>query len=267
MLHKNTLFALSVSFLAQHALADAPAIAGIGYAADTGANLIDANTFVARRDFVLDSLGAGRLRVPIPGLPDTVILHDIHIENDAHGDYLFALDTGVTLSGTYFTPADVIRFNGSDFSKEFDALAAGVPSGVHCDGVARWGDTGKLLLSFDRTFTVGGKTIRPADAIVFSAGVFGRKVLDAQALGLPANLNVDAIDTFRTKDYLLVSFDTGGSIGGIAFTPADILQLRVTTGTWSKRYTMRNFSDRWERANLDGLLAINNDTIFQDDFE
>ena len=266
MLRALVLFVLS-SLVAQQAAADPPAIVGLGYAADIGANLIDANTFVARRDFVLDALGGGRLRVTIAGLPDTVILRDFHIENDAHGDYLFALDSGVTLGGTYFSPADVIRHNGSDFTKEFDAAGAGVPPGVHCDGVARWGDTGKLLLSFDRTFTVSGKTIRPADAIVFSGGAFGKKVLDAQALGLPANLNVDAIDTFRTKDYILVSFDTGGKVGGITFTAADVLQLHIPTATWSRRYTMLDFSDRWNRANLDGLLAINNDTIFQDDFE
>jgi hypothetical protein len=266
MLRKILLFAAPI-LAPQAGVAAAPAIAGLGYAADTGANLIDANTFVARRDFVLDALGSGRFRVTIPGLPDTAILRDFHIQNDAHGDYLFALDVGVTLNGTYFGPADVVRFNGSDFTREFDAAAAGVPAGVHCDGVARWGDTGKLLLSFDQTFTVAGKTIRPADVIVFSGGAFGKKLLDAHAFGLPANLNVDAVDTFRTKDYLLVSFDTGGKIAGITFTAADILQLHLTTGAWSKRYTMLGFSDRWSHANLDGLLAINNDTIFQDDFE
>jgi len=267
MSFKVALLALPAMLASPFVVAGAPAIAGLGYAADTGANLIDATTFVARRDFVLDALGSGRLRLTIPGLPDNAILRDFHIQNDTHGDYLFALDIGVTLSGTYFSPADVIRFNGSDFTKEFDSAAAGVPSGVHCDGLARWGDTGKLLLSFDKAFTVGGNTIRPADVVVFSGGTFGKKVLDAKAHGLPANLNVDAIDTFRTKDYILVSFDTGGKIAGITFTAADILQLHITAGTWSKRYTMLDFSDRWSRANLDGLLAINNDTIFQDDFE
>ena len=267
MVHPRILSALCAVCAAQQVAAGPPAIAGIGYAADTGANLIDANTFVARRDFVLDALGAGRFRLTIPGLPDTAILRDFHIENDAHGDYLFALDIGVTLSGTYFSPADVIRFNGSDFTKEFDAAAVGIPHGVHCDGVARWGDTGKLLLSFDRTFKVGATTIRPADVIVFSGGSFGKKVLDAQKLGLPVNLNVDAIDTLRTKDYLLVSFDSGGKMGGIEFTSADVMQLHVTTGTWSKPYKMLDFSDRWNYANLDGLIAVNNDTIFQDDFE
>jgi len=267
MLRKDFLLALTMILASRLAAADPPALAGIAYSADTGANLIDATTFVARKDFVLDALGAGRLRVQISGLPDSVNLRDFHLENDLHGDWLLALDIGVTLSGTYFRPGDVIRFDGSSFTREFDAAAACVPPGVGCDGVARWGDTGKLLLSFDRTFIANGTTIRPADVIVFSSGAFGKKVLDAHALGLPANLNVDAIDSFRTKDYLLVSFDTGGTVGGIRFTSADIMQLHRTTGAWTKRYTMLSFSDRWSYANLDGLLAINNDTIFQDDFE
>lgn len=267
MLRKVFPLAVAAMLASQSAAADPPAIAALGYSADTGANLIDVNTFVARKDFVLDALGAGRLRMQISGLPDGAILRDFHIENDSHGDWLFALDIGATLSGIYFRPGDVIRFNGSNFTKEFDATAAGVPPGVGCDGVARWGDTGKLLLSFDRTFTANGMTIRPADVIVYSGGAFGKKVLDAQALGLPAKLNVDAIDSFRTKNYLLVSFDTGGSLGGITFTSADVMQLHLPAGTWTKRYTMLSFSSRWNYANLDGVFAINNDTIFQDDFE
>jgi hypothetical protein len=103
--------------------------------------------------------------------------------------------------------------------------------------------------------------------VEFSGGVFGAKLLDAQALGLPANLNIDAIDTFATKGYLLVSFDTGGTIAGITFADEDILQLRLRDGQWSKRFSLLNFSDRWGPANLDGLAATNNDTIFEDNFQ
>jgi hypothetical protein len=254
---------LMIASVTSAARADQPNIAQLQYAASVGANLIDATTFVARRDFVADDLAGTRVRVQIAGLPDSVILRDLHVE--ANADVLFALDTGVTLAGTYFTPADVIRYNGTTFSKEFDAALAGVPTGVHCDGVARLGDSGKLLLSFDSVFAVAGTTIRPADVIVYANGAFGAKLLDAQALGLADTLNVDAIDTYRTKDYLLVSFDTGGTIGGTTFTSADVVQLH--RGTWTKRYALSSFSDRWDSANLDGLAALNNDTIFQDDFE
>jgi hypothetical protein len=247
------------------AAADAPAISQLRYSADVGANFIDASTYAARKDFIVDDLAGTRTRQQIPDLPDTVNLADFHVESN--NDILFAVDIGLTLGGTYFSPADVVRWNGTTYSKEFDSAAAGVPAGVHCDGVARWGDTGSLLLSFDRTFAANGITIRPADVIAFRGGAFDVKVLDAQALGLLAAFNVDAIDTYRTKDYLLVSFDTGGAVGGVTFTSADVLQWHRTDATWSKRFAVRFFSDRWEHANLDGVAAVNLDTIFQDDFE
>ena len=255
---------LLAALMTQSAAADAPAIARLQYSANIGANIIDAVSFAARRDFVDDDLTGTRLREQIAGLSDNVVLHDFHIESNSN--VLFALDIGATLGGTYYSPADVIRYSGS-FSKEFDAAAAGVPKEVHCDGVARSGSNGRLLLSFDKTFTVGGVTIRPADVIAYSGGAFGAKVLDAQALGLLANLNVDAIDTFGTTNYLLVSFDTGGTIAGIPFTSADVMQLHRNDGSWSKRFTLSTFSNRWDTANLDGLAAVNNDTIFQNDFE
>jgi hypothetical protein len=256
---------LIVALAAQDALADAPAIAHLQYAADIGANIVGAGAFAARKDYVDDDLAGTRQRMQIAGLPDNVVLRDFHIESN--GDVLFALDLGISLGATFYDPADVIRYSGGTFSREFDSVAAGVPAGVHCDGVARRGPSGPLLLSFDTTFTVGGVTIRPADVIAVSNGAFGAKVVDAQALGVPANLTIDAIDTFGTKNYLLVSFDTGGTIAGITFADEDVLQLHLTDNTWSARFTLLNFSDRWDAANLDGLAATNNDTIFEDDFQ
>src|SRR6185369_10000711 len=133
-------------------------------------------------------LAGTRLRKTLAGLPERANLADFQI--DANGDVLFALDIGATLSGSYFDPADVIRFSGGAFSKAFDAAAAGVPKGVHCDGIARLDRNGALLLSFDRTFAAGGFTIRPADVMQVNAAAFTAKKLDAQALGLASSLNI-----------------------------------------------------------------------------
>lgn len=235
------------------------------YSADIGANIVGAGQFAARQDYVVDDLIATtRSRVQIPGLPERANLRDFQV--DANGDRLFALDIGVTLGGNYFDPADVIRYSGGSFSKAFDAAAAGVPKGVHCDGVARTGRSGALLLSFDRTFTVSGITIRPADVVAIAGGNFGTKVLDAAALGLSPALNVVAVDSAGTSSELLVAFDTGGNAGGVAFTRQDILQLHLADGTWSRRYSLRDFSDRWDAAHPDGL-ATANDTIFENGFQ
>ncbi len=245
--------------------AQLPPISQLQYSADIGANIVGAGQYAARQDYVNDNLVSNsRARVQIPGLPQRANLRDFQI--DKNGDVLFALDIGVTLGGTYFDPADVIKHSGAVFSKAFDAAAAGVPKGVHCDGVARSGASGVLLLSFDTTFTAGGITIRPADVIAFSGGSFGAKVLDAKALGLADGLNVDAVDAISTTTDLLVSFDTGGNVNGLTFTHEDILQLHLANGSWSKRYSLSTFSNRWGTAHLDGLAATN-DTIFRDGFE
>lgn len=240
-------------------------IVALRYSADTGANIVGPGQFAGRQDYVDDNLiGASRVRVRIQGVPERANLRDFQI--DSNGDVLFALDIGTTLGDTYFDSADVIRWSGGVFSKVFDGYAAGVPKGVHCDGVARLGNNGPLLLSFDQTFTVAGTTIRPADVIAVNGSAFGAKVLDAQALGLGAALNVIAVDAAQTTSDLLIAFDTAGSAGGVTFTREDILQLHLADSTWSKRFSLRDFSDRWGAAHLDGLAAVN-DTIFEDYFE
>jgi hypothetical protein len=257
--------ALAAALIALPVAAAAPLpLSDLKYSADIGANIVGPGQFAARRDYVLDNLAGARTRVTIAGLPDRANLRDFQL--DANGDLLFCLDVGVTLGGTYFRTGDVIKYAGSVYSKAFDATGAGVPSGVGCDGVARSGTAGNLLLSFDRGFSAGGVYIRPADVIAWTGTAFGAKLLDAAALGLPPALNVDAIDTASTTTDLLLSFDTGGHAGGVTFADEDILQLHLSDSSWSKPYTLLNFSDRWGAANLDGLAATN-DTIFKNGFE
>jgi len=247
------------------ARADTLPVLALQYSADTGANILFApNQFAARNDYVDDDLAGTRVRKTIAGLPERANLADFQI--DANGDVLFALDIGATLSGSYFDPADVIRFSGGAFSKAFDAAAAGVPKGVHCDGIARLDRNGALLLSFDRTFAAGGFTIRPADVMQVNAAAFTAKKLDAQALGLASSLNIVGIDAMGTHSDLLVAFDSAGTAGGVTFTRNDLLSVRLPTMRWSRRYSLTAFSDRWGAAHIDGL-ALSNDTIFKDGFD
>jgi hypothetical protein len=244
------------------ARSDSLPVVALLYSADSGANIVAANQFAARTDYVSDDLAGTRTRVSIPGLPQRANLADFQV--DANGDVLFAVDIGVTLGGTYYFPADVIKYSGGAFSKAFDAAAAGVPRDAHCDGVARLDQTGALLLSFDRTFAAGGFTIRPADVMqVGAGGAFAAKRLDAQALGLASTLNIIAVDALGTHGDLLVAFDTGGTVGGVTFTRNDLLGVHVPTARWTKRYSLATFSDRWGAAHVDGL-ATHNDTIFKD---
>lgn len=250
--------------LAATVSADSLPVLALRYSADTGANIVGAGQYAARQDYVSDDLVGTRTRVPIPGVPERANLADFQI--DANGDVLFALDIGVTFGGTYFHPADVIKYSGGGFTKAFDATAAGVPKGVHCDGVARLDANGALLLSFDRTFAANGFTVRPGDVMKVNGGAFAEKKLDAQALGLPASLNIVAIDAMGTHTDLLVAFDTAGMVGGVSFARNDLLQVHLPGGVWTKRYVLGSFSDRWGAAHVDGVATLN-DTIFKDGFD
>jgi len=261
----SALFAASMLiFLPLAARADSLPVLALHYGADTGANIVAPNQFAARNDYVTDDLAGTRLRKTLAGLPERANLADFQI--DANGDVLFALDIGATLGGSYFDPADVIRFSGGVFSKVFDAASAGVPKGVHCDGIARLDRNGALLLSFDRTFAAGAFTIRPADVMQVNAGSFTAKTLDAQALGLASSLNIIGIDALGTHSDLLVAFDSGGTAGGVTFTRNDLLSVRLPTMRWTRRYALPAFSDRWGTAHVDGL-ALSNDTLFKDGFD
>lgn len=256
----------SLALIANAVAAQEPPVTQLQYSADIGANIVGVGRFAGRRDYVIDDTLGTRLRMTIPGLPDRVNLTDFQI--DPSNAVLFSLDSGVTLGGSYYRAGDVISFAHGVYTRAFDATAAGVPRDVACDGVARSGTGGALLLSFDRAFTIGAGVVRPADVIAYSAGAFGTKVLDAQALGLPARLNVDAVDALGTTSDLLLSFDTGGAIGGVAFADEDILQLHLATNAWSRRFTPSTWSDRWGAANLDGLAAApNGDALFKNGFE
>ena len=252
------------AFASVHAL-DTPPTAQLQYSADIGANLLPANGYVARQEYVIDTLDGARQRAFVPGLAARANLLDFHIDPD--GALLFALDVGATLGGTYFRPGDVVRRKNGVFTKAFDAALAGVPQGVRCDGVARR-EASSLLLSFDRAFALGGVTILPADLVLFDGATNRGTVFDAKALGLPASLNVDAADVIGEGSDLLLSFDTGGQLGGVRFADEDIMQYTLATNTWSKRIAPATLSDRWQRANLDGLAsAPNGGDLFRDSFE
>jgi hypothetical protein len=248
------------------AMAQTPVIVELQYSADIGSDFIDATQLIRRGDYVIDDTHGRRARVRIAGLPDTANLRDFQIDDS--GIALFALGAGISVSGTYFDPADVVASNAGIWIKAFDAAAAGIPKGVHCDGVGRWNGNGPLLLSFDTTFSLGGITYRPADVIFVNGGSLGSKLIDASALGLAANLNIDAIDAIGTNTDLLVSFDTAGIVGGVGFNADDVLQIHLADASWSKRFALRTFSARWETANLDGLgTAPVSDFLFADDFD
>lgn len=233
------------------------------YSADIGARWLPSQVSSLDHDYVIDESGVLQV-VQIPGLPARADLDALQIE--ANYDRLFSLDGDVTLGGTHFRAADVIRLHAGAFSKSFDASAASVPFGVDCDAVARAAD-GRLLLSFDRSFRVGGLLIRPVDVVSHNGTSF-EMVFDGRAAGLPAGSNLDALDSTGSNTELLFSLDTGGHIGSVRFADEDVLRVVIATSAITRELETRTRSAAWNAADLDALaVAEVADGLFRNGFE
>jgi hypothetical protein len=162
------------------------------------------------------------------------------------GGALITIDTTALLptnnsGGTVLvTPRDVAAFSNSTgfflSSLTFQGSASGVPDGVRIDTLAMSGSA--LVLSFDTTTTLslGSTTItaRPADLVSFSSGTWS-KLFDSSAAGVPDGMNVEGAAVLSNGDYLL-SFDTGGSLGGVTFGPTQVLEYNPGANTWALSY-------------------------------
>ena len=128
------------------------------------------------------------------------------------------------------TPRDVASYNTSTgfFSPSlfFAGASNGVPDGTRVDALGTDG-LGNLLLSFDLTISVpkaggGMLTVKPADLVSFN-GVNYTLVFNSAAAGIPDGMNLDGA-TMLPNAHLLMVFDEFGSIGGVDFTPTDVLE-------------------------------------------
>lgn len=206
-------------------------------------------TVVADQDVVLDNqLGITVLENlgPIPA-PNDVTGHAA----DANGDRLFALANAASLAGgVYVRPGDVVRYDGANYTLEFDASAEGVPMGVKTDAVGV-APGGGLLLSFDGTVNLGGTVAADEDLVRWDGAVFVL-AFDGSDAGLSTALDVDAAQDLG-GGAVLVSLDTAGSVGGVAFSDEDVL--RYDGATWSLELDTSTTDSEWIAADLDAMVV------------
>ncbi len=173
----------------------------------------------------------------------------------ANGDQLLAFDTTVSLAGGVTArPGDAVRFNGATYTLEFDATANGVPNGLNTDAVGVTGGS-DLLLSFDTTVTLGAVTADKEDLVRFD-GIAFTMFFDASAAGVPPGVDLDALDYLDSNGHLLLSFDTSGSAGGVAFDKEDILEFTPGANTWQMAYDGSAQHAEWPPANLVALGGV-----------
>lgn len=173
---------------------------------------------------------------------------------EANGDRLLAVDITTELpGGVVVRPGDVVRTDGSGYAIAFDGEAAGLPRGVAVDAASLSATGSDLLLSFDGTVDLGGGLVAAdEDVVVWDGGVFTAKAFDGAAAGLDPALDVDAAHD-PGDGTLLLSFDTGGMIGGVAFRDEDVL--RFDGSGWSLAFEGLAASPEWGPADLDALAV------------
>jgi Abnormal spindle-like microcephaly-assoc'd, ASPM-SPD-2-Hydin len=107
------------------------------------------------------------------GVPDGVNIDAVSM--DGSGNLLLAFDTTISLpksgGGTItVTPADLVSFNGTNYTLDFDGVAAGIPSGADLVGAMMLPNT-DLLLTMDEPGAIGAVDFfTPVDVLEFDPG-------------------------------------------------------------------------------------------------
>jgi hypothetical protein len=107
------------------------------------------------------------------GVPDGVNIDAVSM--DGSGTLLLAFDTTISLpksgGGTItVTPADLVSFNGTNYTLDFNGVAAGIPAGADLVGAMMLPNT-DLLLTMDEPGAIGTVDFfTPVDVLEFDPG-------------------------------------------------------------------------------------------------
>src|SRR6185295_15679525 len=94
----------------------------------------------------------------------------------------------------------------------------------------------QYALSFDTTVALGGVPVQNKDLIAIDLIPSAPFVFfDGTTAGVATGLNLDAAHRLG-NGHLLLSFDSSGSVGGVAFSREDVLEYDPVGNTWEKSY-------------------------------
>lgn len=88
-----------------------------------------------------------------------------------------------------------------------------------------------VVLSFDTTVALAGGVVAADEDLVSLDGVSYSLLFDGSALGIDPALDLDGASVGASGE-LLVSFDSGGTVGGVTFDDDTVLR-RSSGGAWS----------------------------------
>ncbi|ANM30503.1 hypothetical protein ABI59_14360 [Acidobacteria bacterium Mor1] len=148
-------------------------------------------------------------------------LHVASLHREQNGDWLFSVRWPVDLGGTTYEPRDVVRWDGSSFSLEFDGEASDLPPWVTIDALYRSLDNDELVLSVDSPVEPNGDLLAPADLFQPFDGF--SKVFEAKAFDIAPELNLVAATMDPESGNLLLAFDLPGKLLDLETDPGEIV--------------------------------------------
>lgn len=243
-------------------LSAAQALLALGLAAAAGAQVqlvysLDATSEASVPDESFLEPGGHGISL---GLPASSDLSGLHVRQSR--EVLLAVSPATVIGGITASPGDVLRLaSDGSWLLELQGADYGVPPGVAIDAIAEVANV--LVLSFDATFALpDGTVVADEDLVGFVDGSAGL-VFDGSLEGIDPVLDLDAAHWDEAAGRWLLSFDTAGSVGGVAFEPWDVLALDPGTGSWT---LVIDLSDR-PGVNVDALAGGPFLLVFADDFE
>jgi hypothetical protein len=195
-------------------------------------------------------IGLVPLGLPVPPTGAGPAIRAYHEAPD--GSLYFSLSGPETLSGTTFQPNDVIRWNGSSYTRHFHGLARGVPAGVSIAAYAQ-DASGMDLLAFSGSFSsVSGTSITPDDVVAWPRGATPPTVW--LETGLPAGIGIDGLSVLDSGRVLL-SFSGDVLLGGALRADEDVLEYDPASGSWELAVDTSDLDPDWAAAGVTALYA------------
>ncbi|MEE2672844.1 MAG: hypothetical protein VX466_03560 [Myxococcota bacterium] len=193
---------------------------------------------------------------PRVDLGGPVVPANVTAYHDDGGDvHLFSLETTTVLGGVTISPRDVASYDSGTITHaiEFDGVAAGLPDGVRIDALSR-DESDDLLLSFDISVALpGGLSVDDEDLVSWDGANFAL-ALDGSAFGVDEGLDLDGVSDIHAAR-LLISFDVGGSLSGVAFDDEDVLELNAADIDWEMAWDGSASDAVWAASDLVAVEA------------
>jgi hypothetical protein len=209
------------------------------------------SAIVTPGDVVDDATAPSPLPLDLGPLPQGADL--IAYSTGSAGKPLFVLAQATTLPGSIQAgPRIVIARESGAYAVEADFTSL-VPAGVSIDALGTLANGTSVGVSFDVPVVLLGTFVDDADVVDLGTLAIA---FDASGAGIPAGVDLDAFSEAPEGGDLIVSFDVGGSIGGITYADEDLLRVSYPGPTWSMEVDASTLDSAWERVDLDAVQFL-----------